>query len=321
MSGGWQTQAYDQPAAAVEGNRASKNPVFSYDVGAGGLVAGAAGVTIGRFAWVSPPVDPDGTPTVASSSGAGNVAGFVMNNQQGLNPTYLSNAGLVIQQGFELALMVAGDFWVKNNGTTQATRGQKAYANFAGGGASFAATASPTTGASATTSSIAAETFAVTGSITNDILTVTAVGSGTVYPGSTISGTNIASGSQIVSQISGTAGGVGTYYVSIPGQTAASTTVSGTYGLMTIGTLTTTPTFAVGQTLNATGSVVAGTQITANVTGSGGTGGTMVVNNNTVVSSQTISSVSNVETPWYAVSEGQVGELVKISTNYNAYLS
>jgi hypothetical protein len=50
------------------------------------------------------------------------------------------------------------------------------------------------------------------------------------------------------------------------------------------------------------------------VTGSGGTGGTMVVNNNTVVSSTTISSVSNTETKWYAASAGGPGQLVKITS-------
>ena len=314
-NGGFQTQVTDQPAAAVAGDRASKNPIWSFDVGPGGLVAGPNGVTVGRFAWTVPPVDPNGTNTIANSFGSGSVAGFVMRNLQGLNSTYLSSAGMSILSGFPMAIQVGGDFWVQNDGSTQALRGQKAYADFATGKVSFAATASPTTGASATGSSIAAETFSVTGSISNDILTVASVGSGTVYPGSTISGSNIASGTQVASQISGTAGGAGTYYVSIPGQTAASTTVSGTYGLLTVGTLTTTPAFQVGDFLNATGSVVAGTQITANVTGSGGTGGTMVVNNNTVVSSQTIAATSNVETPWYCLSPALPGGLVKMGTS------
>jgi hypothetical protein len=311
---GFQTQVYSQPAQAVAGDFASVNPYATYDAGPGGLVAGPNGVTVGTFCWVTPPVDPNGTNQIASSSGAGNVAGFCHRSLQALNTIFLSDAGMVIPEGLGVTLMTQGDFWVVNNGSTEAAVGMKAYANFANGEASFAATGSPTTGASATSSSIAAETFSVTGSISGDILTVTAVGSGTIYPGATISGTNIASGTQISSQIGGTTGGVGTYYVSIGQQNAASTTVSGTYGLMTIGTLTTSASFAVGQTLNATGSVVAGTQITANVTGTGGSGGTMVVNNNTVVSSQTISSASNVETKWVAASAGLPGALVKVTS-------
>jgi hypothetical protein len=322
MSGGWQTQVYDAPAAAVAGDRASKNPIINYDAGPGGLVAGAGGAIVGHFAWVSPPLDADGGPTIVTSFGAGNAGGFVMRNMQASQPNYLANAGMTIQSGYEMALMVGGDFWVKNDGTTEALRGQKAYANFLNGSVSFAATASPVTGASATGSTIQPETFSVTGSIAADILTVTAIGSGTLYPGSTISGTNIASGTQIVSQLSGTAGGIGTYRVSIPEQTVASTTVSGTYGLFTIGTLTTTPVFSVGDYLNATGSVVAGTQITANVAGAGGTGGTMIVNNNTNVTSQTILAASNVETPFFCLTTGLPGELVKMGReSYSTQLS
>jgi hypothetical protein len=315
MSGGFQTQVYNQEAQAVAGDFASMNQYMTHPAGPGGLIAGASGVTIGAFAWTAPPDDPNGANQIVNSFGnGGNVAGFVLRNQQGLNTAFLSDAGMVIQKGSPVTLMTEGDYWIVNNGTTEAVPGQKAYANFSNGLASFAAANTPSTGATATGSSIAAETFSVTGSIANDVLTVTAVGSGTVYPGATISGTGITTGTQIISQLTGTTGGVGTYLVNYGQQTVASTTVSGTYGLMTIGTLTSTATFAVGQVLNVSGAVVANTTITANVTGSGGTGGTMVVSNNTVVSSQTISSVSNVETKWYAVSAAVAGGLVKISS-------
>ena len=70
--------------------------------------------------------------------------------------------------------------------------------------------------------------------------------------------------------------------------------------------------------LTVSGSVVAGTYITANVTGSGGSGGTMVVSNNTNVGSQTISAASNVETKFYCRGSALPGELVKISSTTNA---
>ena len=219
---------------------------------------------------------------------------------------------MTVLPGYEVVLATGGGWLTKNEGTTQALRGQKAYANFLTGAVSFAATGSPTTGASATGSSIAASTFSVTGSISGNVMTVTAVSSGTIYPGATISGTGVASGSLVQQQISGTAGGVGAYYVSIAEQTVVSTTISGTYGTLTVGTVT-TGNFAVGNTLNATGSVVAGTAITALITGTGGTGTTAVVNNNTVVSSQVISAVSNVETPFYALHSALAGEIVKIA--------
>src|SRR5574337_73185 len=303
MSGGFQTQVYSQPAAAVAGNRASQNPLFSYDAGPGGLVAGSS-LFVGRFAWVTQPLDANGTPSIANSFGSGAPSGFVMNQQQALNTTFLSNAGMQIQSGYQCALQIAGDFWVVNSGSGEAVYGMKAYANLADGTVTFAATGSPTQAASVT-ASVAASIFSVTGSITGDVLTVTAVGSGTVVNGGTISGIGIATGTQIVSQLSGTAGGIGTYRVSIPEQAVASTTVSGTYGTMTV-TAVGSGALAVNQIISGSG-VVAGTTITALGTGTGGTG-TYIVNNNTVVGSTTITSNTNVETKFFARSSGLNGE-------------
>jgi hypothetical protein len=312
-----QSQINIQPAIGVVGDFASKNPYWTFDAGAGGLVAGPSGLITGRFAWVTPPVDPNGTPSFANNYGAGNAAGFVHRTMNGLLTNYLQSAGLLVPAGFEVTLMTGGDFLVVNSGSNVVTWGMKAYANFSNGLATFAATGTPTGGASGSASSIAATTFSVTGSISGDILTVTNVASGTVVPGAAVSGTNVTSGSQIVSQISGTAGGVGTYYVSIPEQTVASTTISGTYGTLTVGG-TVVAGFAVNQVISGT-NVVAGTTITALGTGTGGAG-TYIVNNNTVVTSTAISVPAvNVETKWVAVSNALPGELVKISSHVTAY--
>jgi hypothetical protein len=321
-TGGFQTQVYPQPAIAIAGDRASQNPIFSFNAGPGGLVAGPNGLTIGRFAWVYPPVDPDGTPKVAQNNGAGPVAGFVAREQQGLITKYLDFAGMVIAPGFGCDLKTGGDFFVVNDGTTEAETADaqgvapmKAFAQLATGKVEFHAAGTIVGGASATGSSIAAATFSTTASLLDDVLTVTAVGSGTVVAGATISGIGIATGTRIVSQITpllaGEAlGGIGRYLTDVGDQNAASTTVSGTYGVLTIGTAT--GVFAVGDILTGT-NVVAGTSITQNLTGSGGTGGTMAVNNNTVVASTTITASFAVETKWHADSAGQPGELVKIS--------
>ena len=77
-TGGFQTQAYNQPAFAVAGDRASSNPQFYYQAGPGGLIAGT-GLTIGRFGWVTFPNDPTGTGQIANGFGSGNVAGLVPN--------------------------------------------------------------------------------------------------------------------------------------------------------------------------------------------------------------------------------------------------
>jgi hypothetical protein len=316
MASGFQTQVFLQPAIGVAGDRWSQNPIFSYPAGPGGLVSGTS-LFVGRFAWVTQPLDPNGGPTLANSNGNGAPNGFLMKNQQALNTTFLSDAGMQVQPGAQTALQIAGDFLVQNDGTTEAEVGQKAFAFVATGKVAFATAGTIFGGASATASSIAASTFSVTGSVSGNVMTVTVVGSGTVVVGGSISGTGIptAPAPQIVSQLTGTPGGVGTYSLNVGEITAVSETISGTYGTLTIGTAT--GTFAVGDQLTGT-NVVAGTVITANLTGSGGTGGTMVVNNNTVVSSTTITASLAVETKFFARSTGLVGELVKISSTSDA---
>ena len=305
-----------QPAPGVAGDFCDANPRYSAIAGPGGFVAGN-NLYVGRFAWATSPLDGDNAPAVLNSNGSGAVAGFLKRNQQGIFTQYLQEASMQLAPGFQCGdLFSAGSFWAVNSGSGQAIIGQKAYANFANGLVTFAATASPTGGASGSASSIAAATSSFTGSIAGNLLTVTGTVTGTIYPGTTISGTNVASGTIVQSQASGTAGGDGVYYVSIPEQTVAATTISGTYGLMTVGG-TVVSGFAVNQVITGT-SVVAGTIITALGTGTGGAG-TYVVNNNTVVSSTAISvSAVNVETGFIARSSAAPGELVKIS-NLPAY--
>jgi hypothetical protein len=308
----FQTKAQVQPAPAVEGDFASANPRFTALVGAGGFVAGSSGVTIGRFAWATDQqIDDVNAPAIVNSFGIGQVTGFVHREQQGLNTTYLSEAGMTIPQGFGLTLMAGGDFWVKNAGSTQATPGMKAYASFVDGTVSFAATATPTQSASVT-AAITAGSSSVTGSIAGNVLTVTAVGSGTLYNGTTLSGTNVASGTQIVAQLTGTVGGVGTYAVSIPEQVVPSTTITGAYGILTV-TAVGSGAIVLGGLLAASG-YTAGGSISAFITGAGGTG-TYVVNSATTLGSTTVTQTLNVETKWYAMSAGAAGELVKISSH------
>ena len=297
-----------QPAPAVLGDFASVNPRFTVMAGPGGLVSGPNGLYVGRFAWLTSPLDVANAPIIANNFGTGVVGGFMAREQQASITQFLAEASLLVPQGYPVTLYSGGDFWVLNSGSTQALVGQKCYALYASGNSSFAATGSPTT-ASATASTIAAGTSSVTGSITGNILTVTFVGSGTLYAGTTLSGPNVATGTLLQSQISGTTGGIGTYYVSIGEQAAASTTISGTYGLFTAGT--TTGTFQVGSVLSGT-NVTSGTYITAFLSGTGGAG-TYIVSPSGTTSSTTITGTTNIETKWYAMSSGNPGELVKIS--------
>ena len=308
-----------QPAPAVEGDFASTNPRFMYDAGPGGLVTGASGVTIGRFVWTQPyPVDTDYAPQVVNNFGSGSVAGIVHREQQALITTYLSAYGMTIPAGFAITVATACDIWVKNAGTGQAIVGQKAYANYATGAVTFAATGSATTSATSTASTISAQTASVTASISGNTMTVTAIGSGTLVAGSVISGSAgsaggaaVITGTTIVSQVSGSVGGTGVYYVSIGEQNVTSTTVTTTYGLLTIGG-SLTGTFAINGVITGTG-VTTGSTITGLGTGVGGAG--TYYTQTQAMSSSAVNQTGNVETKWFATSSGAAGELVKISSH------
>lgn len=123
--------------------------------------------------------------------------------------------------------------------------------------------------AASVTGDIAAGTASVTGSIAGNVLTVSAVSSGELVPGAILSGTGITSGTQVTGQLSGVTGGIGTYAVDTY-QQVDSTTVSATYGTLTVSAVS-SGTLSVGQVLSGSG-ITAGTQITGLGTGEGLTG-------------------------------------------------
>jgi hypothetical protein len=306
----FQTQVNVNQATAVEGDFAGHNIRANVLAGPGALVAAPEGVWIGRFAWLDwTRVDQDNAPAIVKSVGAGPVAGFIHREQQGLIVDWLAGAGMKVNGGFPITVHQEGDFFAMNRGATYAQVGMKAYARLSDGAVLFAPTGAAPGGASVT-GAIAASTFSATGSITNNVLTISAVGAGTIVNGATFTGTGVATGTQIVSQLSGTPGGVGTYAVNIPSQNVASTAISGTYGTLTVSAAA-TPGIGIGTVLTGSG-VVAGTTVTQLGTGTGGLG-TYFVNNNTVVASTALTGGTAVETKWFAASGGLVGELVKIS--------
>lgn len=317
--GDFPSQVNVAQAPAVPGDFASKNPRYSYDAGPGGLIAGPAGVTVGRFAWATAPLDGDGAPATVSNSGVGLPSGFVHREQQALITTYLAASGNLIQPGFGLTLMIAGDYWVKNDGASEAQYGMKAYANFADGKVTFAATGSPTQSATSSASALASTTASATGTISGNIFTAVSALSGTFVAGGVLSGTGVATGTAIVQQITpllaGEAtGGLGRYLLSVGEQTVASTTITETYGTLTVGG-SLTGTFGVGSLL--TGSSVTPAYITQLGTGTGGAG-TYFTNVGQTLSSQAINAQSNIETRYYARSTGLAGESVKISSTPTA---
>lgn len=298
---GFPTQVNVQAAPAVLGDFCDSNPRATVNAGQGALVAGPNGVAVGSFAWVNPA---DGR--TVNNYGSGVPDGFVHRDQQGIITAFLADDTLLMPAGYAMTLFSAGGFWAKNAGASTSSKGQSVYVNNSTGAVQFG---SNWTGASVT-GSIA--TDVVTGSISGTTLTVTAVTTGQMNVGETISGTGVASGTQIVSQLTGTAGGVGTYQVSGAAQTVASTTITGSYGLMTV-TAVSSGTLALGDGISGSG-ITTGNSIIAFGTGTGGNG-TYVVSIGQTISSETITVASGTLLPnWTAASSGAPGELVKITT-------
>jgi hypothetical protein len=296
---GFPQQVNVQAAPAVLGDFCDSNPRATVDAGQGALVAGDNGVTVGLFAWVDPT---DGRSV--NNFGAGAPDGFVHRDQQAIITQYLAEQTLTLSQGFPVTLFNAGGFWVVNAGATTTVPGQAAFANNSTGAVQFGTNF---TGA-AVTGSIAANV--VTGSIASTTLTVTAVTTGVLTAGQTISGTNVVAGTQILSQLTGTAGGVGTYQVSTP-QTVASTAITGSGGTLTV-TAVASGTLGLGDALTGTG-ITAGTAVTQFLTGTGGTG-TYAVNIGQTAASTAITVAAGTATKWVASSIGAPGELVKMTT-------
>lgn len=335
MSGGIQAAVNGVPAPGVAGDFASTNPRSRVLGGPGGLVSGGAAfganallggssagsAIVGRFGWLSQQaLDPDnaativnsfwspggGMPTsITGSNGLGAPDGFISRpDSPSIITIYLADSTLAIQEGAPVPLWASGDYWCVNNGSGQALVGQKAYANLSNGQVSFAASGAPAT-ATATSWSIAAETWTSTASVAGNIMTVTA--GANIYPGVVCTAGAVG---MVLAQLSGTPQGAGTYLLSVGEQAVASTTISGTYGLLTLTTVS-VGNFGIGTLLSGT-SVASGSFVTAFITGTGGSSSTAVTLTATA-SSGNLTGNTNVETPFTARSSGAAGELVKIS--------
>lgn len=302
------SQVTVQPALGVVGQFCDANPRATFDAGAFGLVAGALGAYVGRFAWVSyAEVDAENTPIIVNNTGVGAPAGVLANEQQGLITDYLGSSSLKVPEGFPVTLHTMAGLFVINDGSTYALPGMKAYARLADGKVRFAVTGSPSTGEF--TGSIAAGTGSVTGSISGNVLTVSAVGSGNIRPGATLSGSGVTTDTKVTEQLSGTDGGVGTYAVNIA-QSVDSTTITATFGIMTISAVTSGE-IEIGAVVSGSG-VTSGTAVYGFGTGTGGTG-TYFVDISQTAGSTTLTVTSDVETNFTARSGGANGEIVKIS--------
>lgn len=142
-----------------------------------------------------------------------------------------------------------------------------------------------------------------TASISGTTMTVTAVASGAFAPGQEVVGDDVAAGTTIVAQLTGTAGSTGTYQVSIS-QEVASGDVTSTGATLTVASVT-GGALDVGQTLEGT-DVEADTTIVAFLTGTGGTGKYAVDIEQTVDAGTTITASGGLLTVT-AVASGTLG--------------
>ena len=160
---------------------------------------------------------------------------------------------------------------------------------------------------------ITSQQFSGTGSITGNVLTITANATAGVYPGATIGSPGVG---VVVAVLTGTPTGTGTFLLSMGEQSVTSTNIVANYGQLTLGAQpSTTIPAVVGDVIVGSGVVTAPpTVITWIISGSGSTTTqTVVVNNTLAVATTTMQVANGVETKWWAMSTGLAGELVEIT--------
>ena len=127
---GFQTQVQAQQAPAVAGDFASANPRAAVVSPESGFVAGAAGVTVGRFAWIQA----DGVTVL--NTGTGKPDGFIHREQQAFITAFLGESSNLIPVGQPVTLMRTGDYYALATGNS-AVKGEKAFAKLADGTVEF----------------------------------------------------------------------------------------------------------------------------------------------------------------------------------------
>lgn len=296
--GGFQQTVNQFNPLGVEGDFAGLGPRHTVLAGDGAFVAGPNGVIVGRYAFVLP----DGR--TVTNGGGGALKGFVHRDMQALVTVYLAAFSMTIAPGFPVTLFDAGDFLARLAAGNAVVPGSTLYARYSDG----AITSTLPTGASVTASSGA--TFTATGTV--DSLVVTAV-TGLISIGDTIAGTGVPAGTSIIAQVSGTAGGAGTYTTSGPTTAAAATVTS--FGSVLDVTAEGSGVLAVGDVISGTG-IPTGAAISSQVSGAPGGIGvyTIDIPATAYAASTTVTVVAGEQIKFVAKSSAAVGELVKIST-------
>lgn len=207
---GFQTRVNRQLPPAVLGDFASMNPRATALAGAGAFRSGNGNTylsvanlaIVGAFAWGAGQLAGSQKPVGAS------VGGFVANELQTIIPfpsasdvNYPNAVRLAVETGFDVTLFTHGDFWAipanPVNGIVSA--GDEVYARQYDGALTNDATAFSATGVQTGASST---------------VTISAVTKGALVPGMVLAGAGVDVGLTVTAQLTGTAGGAGTYTVS-----------------------------------------------------------------------------------------------------------
>jgi hypothetical protein len=297
---GFQTFVNTDLPVAVEGDFASANPRASMLSIGSQLVAGSAGVVVGRFGRA---LLADGSITNAKPAGASRL-GFIHRDQPALITGWLQQASMVVQAGLEMTMFDMGDFWARFAGG--AAVGQKVFASNLDGAAEAGTAGSPP----AVNSFTAAAGAAFTGSIATNVLTVTAVADGALSVGDLITGAGII-GDVFISSLGTGTGGTGTYNLSATPGTIASEAMVASSTVMIVSAVG-SGTLVAGQELSGTG-VTAGTAIAAQLTGSAGAAGRYSISPRSRFASTTVAGSDASESIFYVHSACAPGELAMIS--------
>ena len=322
--GGFPRTAQTVQAIGVAGDFSDANPIFTVPSNPSpngpGFVAGVGGVGTGAFCWADP------TNTFLSNTGTGSVTGFVGRQGQLADIViYLAFFSGTILQGQPAIPYSGGNFFVTNTGASPTVIGQKAYANFSNGLVTFAATGSPPTSATDTGATLVRNISASTGgalpvantatvsiaaAIGNNfsVMTVSAVGSGSVLAGGvgqSVSGIGIDPGTFIVAQLTGTAGSTGTYSVSVNQTVPAGTAATLSGGGLTLTGANTSGIFVPGNTISGT-NIPTGTTILAYGTATAGAAGTYLVDRPATVAA-TASTITSTNSMLLTVSGASTG--------------
>src|SRR6267154_3932502 len=210
----FQNRINDNPAVAVKGDFGDANVRATVIAGPSGFVSAPSprAPIVGNFAWG------DQVNLLANGWYRGETyskIGFVHREGQAVIVPFLAEQEMYLESGLPCTLMDQGTFWAQFD--AGATVGQKVYANYLDGSVYAAAASTSTTVASAMTGAI----VGATGVLTVSVLT------GALSVGSVLTGGAIAEPVAITAQLSGTAGGIGTYQTTATANVASLASVVG----------------------------------------------------------------------------------------------